>query len=79
MENKLKIFLSRDKQQLGSIIYDARCEGSSIILPGGYGIEDTEYAVRGFIYEAIPIFNRYVKKFPDIFLNHPTIEFIVEE
>lgn len=79
MKKKLIITLSRDERQPSSLIYLARCTESDYPLPGGYGIEDAKDAVRQFILDSIPAMAKYGVIFPDVFLNNPTLEFIVKE
>ncbi len=79
MTRKLIIFISRNKQNLNSLIYSARCKEFDYALPGGYGIEDTKEAVRQFIFVNAPIMAKNGVILPDIFLNHPILEFIVRE
>lgn len=79
MTRKLIIFISRDKKDLNSMIYFARCKESDYALPGGYGIDETKDAVRQFISVNAPIIAKNGVVLPDIFQNDPTLEFIVEE
>lgn len=79
MGDTIIIKLSIDKQQSNSLIYSSHCMSSDYPLPGGYGIEDTIDAVKYFILYSIPVLSEKGVEFPDVFLNNPILEFIVED